>query len=173
MFEFLLRHINLIRGLTNIYARCQDWHNAHITPITTFTLGDSNRYLYTLYVYIYPSQFTRSSQEVTNKMSIFYFSMPLHLSDVIGLNEAWKRGHWEPSMRANLALGGEQQTRWQTEQSWELIRDIMSYSEQAGGKLVLWAHCALGGGITCNTWHDDTVPVWEGGLLYIFAVLLK
>ena len=60
-------------------------------------------------------------QDATNKMSWYTFGCPmiLHLSDVTALNEAWKRGYWDQSMRAQLGTGRRAgrpaQTRWQTE----------------------------------------------------------
>ena len=55
----------------------------------------------------------------------------------------------------------------------ELIRDIMSYSEQ--GKVALYCEPIVHweGSIACNTWHDDTIPVWEGGFspIYLYSEL--
>ena len=141
MFEFLLRHINLILGLTNIYAPCQDWHNAPISPITTFTQVNT---LCDRSWHLYPSINIHKGQDATNKMSWYTFgcSMILHLSDVTALNEAWKRGYWDQSMRAPLGTGRraegqhKQDDRRRGGPGGELIRDIMSYSEQ--GKVALY-----------------------------------
>ena len=115
-------------------------------------------------------------QDATNKMSWYTFgcSMILHLSDVTALNEAWKRGYWDQSMRAPLGTGRRAEQHKQDDRRWggpggELIRDIMSYSEQ--GKVALYCEPIVHweGSITCNTWHDDTIPVWEGGFSVYFT----
>lgn len=71
----------------------------------------------------------------------------------------------------HLALGGEhkQDDRRRGGPGGELIRDIMSYSEQ--GKVALYCEPIVHweGSITCNTWHDDTIPVWEGGFSVYFT----
>ena len=141
MFEFLLRHINLIRGLTNIYARCQDWHNAPITPITTFTLGDKNRHYllyYTLDIFIHHTSKGQVSKSLTRCLCLYLISQCFSIcqmslrwmrreSEAIESGECGQTWHWAESSK--------QDDRQSRGLRGELIRDIMSYSEQAGGKL--------------------------------------
>ena len=128
------------------------------------------------FVFVSLNNIYLKGQDATNKMSWYTFgcSMILHLSDVTALNEAWKRGYWDQSMRAPLGTGRRAEQHKQDDRrrggpGGELIRDIMSYSEQ--GKVALYCEPIVHweGSITYNTWHDDTIPVWEAGLSVYFT----
>ena len=181
MFEFLLRHINLILGLTNIYAPCQDWHNAPISPIETFTQVNPhtsrNQHLY-LSIFI-----TWVKMALTRCLDLYLFAQWFSIcqmsrrwmrreSEAIETQSMWGSAwHWAESRAGQHKQDDRRRAERRINPRYH---ELFRAGRPGESWLVLWAHCALGGehNVQHMAWWYNTIAVWEEGRILLLVFFL-